>query len=174
MNVLILLHSLVSSLIFSAALMNVYIYTVFSRSPSFHFTTERLDDENMLYCSGCKKHVQAMKTVTLWRIPKILVVHLKRFEYRGTFNRSKIEVLVDFPLDGLDLDSHAPQSSVAEDDFVDDRVPMMYDLFGVVNHYGRMGYGHYTAHARRWDETGTEQKWAEFDDEQCVVDRRTM
>jgi len=126
---------------------------------------ERLDDENMLYCSGCKKHVQAMKTVTLWRIPKILVVHLKRFEYRGTFNRSKIGVLVDFPLDGLDLDSHSPQSSVAEDDFVDDHVPMMYDLFGVVNHYGRMGYGHYTAHARRWDETGAEREWAEFDDE---------
>jgi ubiquitin carboxyl-terminal hydrolase 4/11/15 len=125
---------------------------------------ERLDDENMLYCSGCKKHVQAMKTVTLWRIPKILVVHLKRFEYRGTFNRSKIGVLVDFPLDGLDLDSHSPQSA-SGDDFVDDRVPLMYDLFGVVNHYGRMGYGHYTAHARRWDETGLEMTWTEFDDE---------
>lgn len=129
------------------------------------FTEERLDDENMLYCSNCKKHVQAMKTVTLWRLPKILVVHLKRFEYRGTFNRSKIGVLVDFPLDGLDLESHTPQSSVVEDDYVDDRIPMMYDLFGVVNHYGRMGYGHYTAHARRWDETGAEQEWAEFDDE---------
>ncbi len=103
-----------------------------------------------------------MKTVTLWRIPKILVVHLKRFEYRGTFNRSKIGVLVDFPLDGLDLESHTPQ---VEGDYVDDRIPMMYDLFGVVNHYGRMGYGHYTAHARRWDETGAEQEWAEFDDE---------
>ena len=93
-----------------------------------------------------------------------MVVHLKRFEYRSAFNRSKIGVLVDFPLDGLNLDIHSPQNTVP-DEFVDDRVPMIYDLFGVVNHYGRMGYGHYTAHARRWDEHGVEQKWAEFDDE---------
>jgi ubiquitin carboxyl-terminal hydrolase 4/11/15 len=125
---------------------------------------ERLDDDNMLYCSGCKKHGRAMKTVTLWRIPKILVVHLKRFEYRGTFNRSKIGVLVDFPLDGLDL-SHHSTHNINGADFVNDSVPLMYDLFGCVNHYGRMGFGHYTAHARRWDETGAEQGWAEFDDE---------
>ena len=24
----------------------------------------------------------------------------------------------------------------------------MYDLFGIVNHYGPMGYGHYTAHVK--------------------------
>lgn len=137
----------------------------FSYNSSFnHFTVERLDDDNMLYCSGCKKHGRAMKTVTLWRIPKILVVHLKRFEYRGTFNRSKIGVLVDFPLDGLDL-SHHSTHNINGADFVNDSVPLMYDLFGCVNHYGRMGFGHYTAHARRWDETGAEQGWAEFDDE---------
>lgn len=93
-----------------------------------------------------------------------MVVHLKRFEYRGTFNRSKIGVLVDFPLDGLDLRSHSFHNS-SDVDFVDDSIPLLYDLFGVVNHYGRMGFGHYTAHARRWDESGTEREWAEFDDE---------
>jgi len=106
--------------------------------------------------------VRAMKTVCLWRLPNILVVHLKRFEYRNSFNREKIGVLVDFPLEGLDLGKHAASESP---DFVVDVTPAVYDLFGVTNHYGRMGFGHYTAYARRWDESGVEDTWIEFDDE---------
>mmetsp|Transcript_6615 Transcript_6615/g.13554 ORF Transcript_6615/g.13554 Transcript_6615/m.13554 type:complete len:1188 (+) Transcript_6615:229-3792(+) len=123
---------------------------------------ERLDDDNMWYCTHCKEHVRAMKTVCLWRLPNILVVHLKRFEYRNSFNREKIGVLVDFPLEGLDLGKHAASESP---DFVVDVTPAVYDLFGVTNHYGRMGFGHYTAYARRWDESGVEDTWIEFDDE---------
>ena len=33
---------------------------------------------------------------------------------------------------------------------------MLYDLFAVCNHYGRMGCGHYTAMARDWDFTAKE------------------
>ncbi|KAL3789205.1 hypothetical protein HJC23_002790 [Cyclotella cryptica] len=131
---------------------------------------ERLDDDNMWYCSQCKEHVKAMKTVALWRLPNILVIHLKRFEYTNSLNRSKIGTLVDFPIDGFDMKKHsAYNSSMSSDsqseELVDDEAPMIYDLFGVTNHYGRMGYGHYTAFTRRWNEAGIEDTWAEFDDE---------
>ena len=47
---------------------------------------------------------------------------------------------------------------------MDEDVPATYDLFAVTNHFGRMGFGHYTAFARRWDESGISDDWALFDD----------
>ena len=145
---------------------------------------ERLDENNMWFCSECKEHVRAMKTMELWRLPNVLVVHLKRFEYKNALRRDKLETFVDCPLEGLDMSHYCAHpntnvpSSAATDggnggeldkngevaDFVVDSIPAIYDLFGVVNHYGRMGFGHYTACARRWDETGMEREWALFDD----------
>ena len=45
--------------------------------------------------------------------------------------------------------------------------PVLYDLFAVCNHFGRLGYGHYTAVAREWSpETATlSDKWYEYDDD---------
>lgn len=134
---------------------------------------ERLDEHNMWYCSNCKEHVRALKTMELWRLPNILVVHLKRFEFRNGFRRDKLTTLVDFPLNGLDMSQHCAKwrnendysgSTLPEQLYVDDSVPAVYDLFGVVNHYGRMGFGHYTAFARKWDEADLSNDWALFDD----------
>ena len=33
------------------------------------------------YCPDCKEFVQATKKFDLWRLPDILVIHLKRFSY---------------------------------------------------------------------------------------------
>ena len=46
--------------------------------------------------------VQAHKKLDLWDLPEILVIHLKRFSYSHRF-RDKIDALVEFPLEGLDL-----------------------------------------------------------------------
>ena len=125
---------------------------------------ERLDEHNMWYCSRCKEHVRAMKTMELWRLPDILVVHLKRFEFKHTLRRDKLDTLVSFPLDGLDMSKHCASTQSGDNPFVEDNVPAQYDLFAVINHYGRMGFGHYTAFARRWDEHGMLDDWALFDD----------
>ncbi|KAL7565673.1 hypothetical protein ACA910_019764 [Epithemia clementina (nom. ined.)] len=104
----------------------------------------------------------------LWRLPNILVVQLKRFEFKNVLRRDKLETLVNFSLDGLDMGAHCghPSSNYNQphDDFVDDSVPAMYDLFAVVNHYGRMGFGHYTAFVRNWDEQEISPDWRLFDD----------
>ncbi|KAL7520503.1 hypothetical protein ACHAWX_005225 [Stephanocyclus meneghinianus] len=98
------------------------------------------------------------------------VVLPDRFEYTNSLNRSKIGTEVDFAIDGFDMRKHSAYNCSMSSDshseqLVDDEAPMVYDLFGVTNHYGRMGCGHYTAYARRWNEAGKEDTWAEFDDE---------
>ncbi|CAM9205743.1 unnamed protein product [Ectocarpus sp. 12 AP-2014] len=59
---------------------------------------EVLDGDNAWYCSNCKKHQRATKKLDLWKVPPVLIVHLKRFA-----GSSKISSLVTFPLEGLDL-----------------------------------------------------------------------
>ena len=59
---------------------------------------------------------------------------------------------------------HGGAKAGSNTDFTVDSIPAIYDLFGVVNHYGRLGFGHYTAFARRWDENGIDKDWALFDD----------
>lgn len=127
---------------------------------------ERLDENNMWYCSKCKEHVRALKTMKLWRLPNILVVHLKRFEFKHALRRDKLDTFVDFPLEGLDMNKYCAnwKPEGKEKGFLGSTVPADYDLFGVVNHMGRLGFGHYTAFARRWDESSVSSDFALFDD----------
>lgn len=58
--------------------------------------------------------VRAFKKLELWRLPPVLVVHLKRFSYGrdsgysiyGGGSRGKVGKLVTFPIEGLDLSRH--------------------------------------------------------------------
>ena len=107
-----------------------------------------LNDDNRWYCSYCKKHVRAEKTVELWRLLNILIVHLKRFEFIDIlYEGRKLETLIDFPLEELDVGNYCVSFSNGGDmfdqkGFLVDDVPACYDLFALVNHYGRMGFGH--------------------------------
>jgi len=65
--------------------------------------------------------------------------------------------------DGRDNGQQQQQKAVVPDFDITD-VPAVYDLFAVTNHYGRMGFGHYTAVARRWNEHEMEKDWTHFDD----------
>ena len=64
---------------------------------------ETLDADNLWYCSSCKTHVAASKKMDLYRLPKILVILLKRFKNRNLVVTEKISTFVDFPLEGLDM-----------------------------------------------------------------------
>ena len=78
-----------------------------------------------------------------------------------------------FIFDLLDMNKYCASSSASSENrkvdsnqanFISNDIPAAYDLFGVVNHYGRMGFGHYTAFARRWNEFNIEDEWRLFDD----------
>lgn len=119
------------------------------------FTTEEtLGANDMWYCGSCKEHRQAHKKMDLWKLPPVLVIHLKRFSYKSRYNREKIDMVVDFPLEGLDLSEYLPEGQV------DPEKPPMYDLFAVSNHFGSMGGGHYTAYAKHRNDG----KWYNYDD----------
>ena len=52
--------------------------------------------------------MQATKTLELYRVPRVLIISLKRFETRRSRYGyggvgAKIETLVEFPLEGLDM-----------------------------------------------------------------------
>ena len=61
-------------------------------------------------CEGCKKSVNVEKDLTIYRFPKILVIHLKRF-YHSAMRREKLNTTVSFPETKLDMRNYAPHSS---------------------------------------------------------------
>ncbi|KAJ9639520.1 hypothetical protein H2199_006555 [Coniosporium tulheliwenetii] len=118
---------------------------------------EILSEENAWYCNRCKELRRASKTLEIWTLPDILVIHLKRFSANRGF-RDKIDVLVDFPTEGLDLSDRVGLKEGKE---------TIYDLFAVDNHYGGLGGGHYTAFAQNF----YDKQWYEYNDSQ--VSQRT-
>ncbi|KAF9583310.1 CSN-associated deubiquitinating enzyme Ubp12 [Lunasporangiospora selenospora] len=112
---------------------------------------EQLGEEDLWYCPDCKKHQQATKKLDIWRFPDVLVVHLKRFSHTRSW-RDKLDALVDFPIEGLDLGDRALKELQQGDN--------IYDLFGVSNHMGGLGGGHYTAYAKN----EKQDRWYCFDD----------
>ncbi|CAG2116328.1 unnamed protein product, partial [Medioppia subpectinata] len=48
-----------------------------------HTQPEKLTSDNPWYCPKCKESQQATKQITLWRLPQILVIQLKRFSFRN-------------------------------------------------------------------------------------------
>jgi len=102
---------------------------------------EQLADSETLLCSHCKQHLAPIKKMDIWSAPDILILHLKRFLYipgQYVVRREKLNDMVDFPVDGLDLSRYVigPQQSSS---------PPLYDLYAVSHHSGSMSGGHYTA-----------------------------
>jgi len=124
--------------------------------------TEKLGPEDAWYCGKCKEHVQATKKFDLWRLPPIVVIHLKRFSYKKRYWREKLETFVDYPLTDLDLSNYVKGPC---------QVPPIYDLYAVSNHFGSLGGGHYTAYGKNKNDL----KWYKFDDSsvQRIEDQRS-
>ncbi|PTD10353.1 Ubiquitin carboxyl-terminal hydrolase 12 [Fusarium culmorum] len=112
---------------------------------------EVLSEQDMWYCPRCKEHRRASKKFDLWKSPDILVAHLKRFSSSG-YRRDKLDVMVDFPIEGLDLTSRVIQKEDGKDE--------IYDLIAVDDHYGGLGGGHYTAYAKNF----VDGRWYNYND----------
>ncbi|KAK5174694.1 uncharacterized protein LTR77_001776 [Saxophila tyrrhenica] len=115
---------------------------------------EVLSEDNAWYCNRCKELRRATKTLEIWTMPDILVVHLKRFGGNRSF-RDKIDTLVDYPLEGLDMTQRVGLKEEGKE--------YVYDLFAVDNHFGGLGGGHYTAYARNF----FDEVWYDYNDSSC-------
>uniref|UniRef100_A0A8B9FW55 Ubiquitin carboxyl-terminal hydrolase 8 n=1 Tax=Amazona collaria TaxID=241587 RepID=A0A8B9FW55_9PSIT len=111
---------------------------------------EKLTDNNRFYCSHCKTRRDSLKKIEIWKLPPVLLVHLKRFSYDGRW-KQKLQTSVDFPLETLDLSQYVigPKNNLKR-----------YNLFSVSNHYGGLDGGHYTAYCKN----AAKQRWFKFDD----------
>ncbi|CAG0889491.1 unnamed protein product [Darwinula stevensoni] len=68
---------------------------------------ERLGAENAWLCPSCNRKQEVVKSLALWSLPQILVIHLKRFrQFSNQRTTSKLTTMVDFPLTSFDLSSH--------------------------------------------------------------------
>jgi len=102
---------------------------------------QQLDATGCWRCPQCKVDREGKQSMTLWNLPDLLTIHLKRFNASSRW-REKISTRVDFPLTGLNMrewcTKESPLCGESDESFV-------YDLIGVVNHYGGMTGGHYVA-----------------------------
>lgn len=144
------------------------------------------------YCSKCKDFRVQTTRMTLWRLPPVLVIHLKRFQFTATMRR-KLRDLVVFPIEGLDVSkitapdgriSHglgkaAVRSMLGVDGESDEATEAteessstaaggvngpdsLYDLYGVIHHQGALSGGHYVASIK----SETDGQWRLFNDAQ--------
>lgn len=112
-----------------------------------YIESEILYGDNAIYNEETKEKEEAEKISIFWSFPPILVVDIKRFNSTN----SKNKVLVDFPLDNLDLTKYVIGYN---------KMSYIYELYGVCNHMGNLNGGHYTAFVK--NSLGV---WHHYDDE---------
>ena len=92
----------------------------------FNLFFEEEDLEDPLYCFHCEGPESFSKKYSINRLPYVLILSLKRFKFNQNSN-FKLRQMITYPLYDLELGGKK------------------YDLYGVINHYGSINSGHYTA-----------------------------
>ena len=87
-----------------------------------------------------------IKKVLFWSLPDVLIIFLKRYNN----NLEKINKLLDFPLDDLDMSKYV--KGYNKDSY-------KYSLYGISNHGGGLGGGHYWSYIKNLD-----GNWYKFND----------
>lgn len=127
---------------------------------------EKLSPEEAWYCPVCKEHREATKQLSIWRLPHILIIQMKRFSFRNFIWRDKIDKMVNFPTRRLDLSEYYIGNRPSNEP------PPVYDLYGVVNHHGGILGGHYTSYVRCPEvsaDTRSEVGWRLCDDSRVTM-----
>ncbi|KAK7074137.1 hypothetical protein SK128_019422 [Halocaridina rubra] len=100
--------------------------------------SETLGETDLWFCPKCERKQRATKTISVWRYPPYLIIHLERFLFHGTTS-TKLDDKVIFPLDGLNVSDYVAGDASSSH---------LYNLYACVCHMGVAQAGHYTAFAR--------------------------
>ncbi|XP_058532135.1 ubiquitin carboxyl-terminal hydrolase 43 isoform X3 [Ochotona princeps] len=119
----------------------------------FYTKEEQLAQDDAWKCPHCQVPQQGTVKLSLWTLPDILIIHLKRFCQVGE-KRNKLSTLVKFPLSGLNMAPHMAQSSSVgptppgpgpwpswkQPTCLPTTYPLdfLYDLYAVCNHHGSL------------------------------------
>ncbi|KAG8128925.1 hypothetical protein E2320_015639 [Naja naja] len=127
---------------------------------------EQLAPDDAWRCPHCQVLQQGMVKLSLWTLPDILIIHLKRFRQVGE-QRHKLSTLVHFPLRGLDMAPHVAKRSRGskwgpwkQSLTEEGHCTFLYDLYAVCNHHGSLHGGHYTAYCYN----SLDGRWYSYDD----------
>lgn len=118
------------------------------------FTEDEVMDGDEAYnCEKCKARRPATKRLRVHRFPRVLVLHVKRFNYTGFgTSRQKLSTKLEVPhtlsLAGAASDEAAPFAP-------------SYTLCGVAHHSGTRHGGHYTADCANLGDG----RWYSFNDD---------
>jgi ubiquitin carboxyl-terminal hydrolase 8 len=102
-------------------------------------TPEILDDDNKWFCDYCKTKKNAIRSTSIWTVPAILIIHLKKFSSNG----EKINKQIDFDINNLDMSKY---------------INKLFELYAISNHSGNEHGGHY------WSYCKINDKWFDFND----------
>ena len=106
-----------------------------------------------IYCENCGSKRHFSKSLKIERIPKYLIISLKRFKCTAMY-REKINYPIKFPLNIIKLDKYLLKNS--------HETSKVYNLFAVVNHSGILDAGHYNSIIKLND------KWINFNDSRVL------
>lgn len=146
--------------------------------------TELLDDNNKWHCPNCRRFTKLTKKITISRLPRVLIIHFKRFSMDERGNFKKLETLIEYPVNKtLDLTSYWPQVGSYAVQYPANQIgvekereilasfpdrhqdmPFRYELYGVVNHFGNLTTGHYTSFVKKASRNKSRKDWCYFDD----------
>jgi len=105
---------------------------------------EKMNGDNKIFCEKCKAKTHHFKQISLWKVPKYLLIHFKKFNS----NLEKINIDIKFPFNNLKI-----LTDTSED-------KKKYCLKGIIYHHGnRCFFGHYTCMINYYN------RWFHIDDE---------
>jgi len=107
-------------------------------------------------CEKCNKQTIAEKETILWRLPKYLIIHIKRFE-QNIDNIIKDNTLINYPINSINLENKCNYPNNT----------LNYHLNSIITHHGNLtNLGHYTS------KSYINKKVFEIDDEDisCIDD----
>lgn len=124
---------------------------------------EKLEKDEEWYCPECKKKQPSTKKLTITRLPRNLIIHLKRFD--NMMNKNNVFVQYPLCLDltpywADDFDGRLPPGVTEELPARGQVPPFNYKLYGVASHFGSLYGGHYTSYVYK----GPNRGWMYFDD----------
>ncbi|XP_055695090.1 probable ubiquitin carboxyl-terminal hydrolase FAF isoform X2 [Lutzomyia longipalpis] len=133
---------------------------------------ELLEGADAYHCDKCDKKVVTVKRLCVRKLPPVLAIQLKRFEYdyervcaikfNDYFEFPRILDMEPYTVSGL---AKIDGEVIEVDEHADDQpATTKYQLTGIVVHSGQASGGHYFSYILHRDPTTGKEKWYKFDD----------
>jgi len=129
---------------------------------------DMLEGDNKYHCGSCESKVTAMKRCCINKLPRNLIVHLKRFDFDlELMRRNKINQFCEFP-PKLSLEPYTKEGLARRECKDKDNLPELphpleyydYELTGVLIHTGTTDSGHYYSFIK----DRQNGRWCQFND----------